>query len=192
MSPRLLLTLAALALGTAAPALAEEDAFEIDSSHTTPMFEIGHLGMSQQRGLFTDASGRITLDRAARRGSIDVVISTGSVVTASRALSNILKREDYFNADKFPAMTFRSRDLVFDGDVPVGANGQLTLLGVTRPVALKIAGFKCATHPYFRRTMCGAEVTATIKRSEFGMTAGLPVDVGDEVRIVIPVEAIRE
>jgi polyisoprenoid-binding protein YceI len=113
-------------------------------------------------------------------------------MTASRALSDILKREDYFNAEKFPAMTFRSRDLIFDGDVPVAANGQLTLLGVTRPVALKIAGFKCATHPYFRRTMCGAEVTATIKRSEFGMTTGLPVAVGDDVRIVIPVEAMRE
>ena len=113
-------------------------------------------------------------------------------MTASRVLSDILKREDYFNADKFPVMTYTSRDVVFDGDVPIGANGELTLLGVTRPVALKIAGFKCATHPYFRRTICGAEVTATIKRSEFGMTTGLPVDVGDEVRIVIPVEAMRE
>jgi len=186
------LIIAALALCVAAP-LAAQETYVIDSTHTTPMFEIGHLGgMSQQRGFFTNATGKVTLDRAGKRGSIDIAIGTGSVMTASRVLTDVLKREDYFNAEKFPVMTFTSRDLVFDGDIPVGANGELTLLGVTRPVALKITGFKCATHPYNRRTMCGAEATTTIRRSEFGMTAGIPVAAGDEVRIVIPVEAMKE
>ena len=189
---RLPLTLPVLAFGIVTSTAAAQETFVIDPTHTTPMFEVTHLGMSQQRGFFTNASGKITLDRAARRGSIDIAIGTGSVVTASRVLTDVLKREDYFNAEKFPVMSFVSRDLVFDGDVPVVANGELTLLGVTRPVALKITGFKCGTHPYNRRAMCGAEASATIKRSEFGMTAGIPVAASDEVRIVIPVEAIRE
>jgi polyisoprenoid-binding protein YceI len=192
MSPHPLLTVAALALGTAAPALAAQETYVIDPTHTTPMFEVTHLGMSQQRGFFTNASGKVTLDREARRGSIDITIGTGSVMTASKVLTDVLKREDYFNSDKFPVMSFSSRDVVFDGDVPVAANGELTLLGVTRPVALKIEGFKCGTHPYSRRPICGAGASATIRRSEFGMTSGIPVAASDEVRIVIPVEAMRE
>ena len=189
---RLWLTVPIVALGVVALPLAAQETWVIDGTHTTPMFEVAHLGMSQQRGFFTNTSGKVTLDRAARHGSIDIVIGTGSVVTASKLLTDVLKREDYLNAENFPVMTFRSSDLVFDGDVPVGANGELTLLGVTRPVALKITGFRCGTHPYFRRAMCGAEVTTTISRSQFGMTSGIPVAAGDEVRIVIPVEAMRE
>ena len=169
------------------------DVYVIDPTHTTPMFEVAHLsGMSRQFGFFTNAMGRITLDRAARSGSIEVEIGTGSVVTAVRVLTDVLKRDDYFNADKYPVMRYVARDVVFDGDVPVRANGELTLLGVTRPVTLDITEFRCGTHPYTRRAMCGARATATLRRSEYGMTAGLPAAAGDEVRIVIPVEAMQE
>jgi len=183
----------ALCLALAGGAAAAQDAYVIDGTHTTPMFEIAHLGgMSKQRGFFNDVAGRITLDRAARTGSVEVVIGTGSLVTSSRLLTDVLKRDDYFNVSQFPAMRYSASELVFEGDVPVAANGQLTLLGVTKPVPLKIADFKCRTHPYTRRPMCGAEATATIRRSEFGMTAGIPSAAGDEVRIVIPVEAQLE
>jgi polyisoprenoid-binding protein YceI len=192
MRCRLRLIFPVLALGAIAPPLAAQETYVVDSTHTTPMFEVTHLGMSQQRGFFTNTLGKVTLDRNARRGSIDIVIGTGSVITASRVLTDVLKREDYFNAEKFPVMSFSSRDLVFEGDLPVAANGELTLLGVTRPVVLKITGFKCGTHPYTRRAMCGAEATTTIRRSEFGMTSGIPTAAGDEVKIVIPVEAMRE
>jgi len=183
----------AFCLAMAGGAAAAQDAYVLDSTHTTPMFEIGHLGgMSKQRGFFNDVAGRITLDRAARTGSIEVVIGTGSLFTSSRLLTEVLKRDDYFNVSQYPAMRYTAREFVFEGDVPVAANGQLTLLGVTKPVLLKIADFKCGTHPYTRRAMCGAEATATIRRSEFGMTAGIPNAAGDEVRIVIPVEAQLE
>lgn len=169
------------------------DVYVIDPMHTTPLFEVAHLsGMSRQFGFFTNTMGRITLDRAARTGSIEVEIGTGSVVTAVRVLTDVLKRGDYLDADQHPVMRYVAHDLVFDGDVPVRANGELTLLGVTRPVPLAITEFHCGTHPYTRRAMCGARATATLRRSEFGMTAGLPAAAGDEVRIVIPVEAMKE
>lgn len=190
MPVRLLAVLAATAL--ALPAAAQE-VYVIDGTHTTPMFEITHNGgMSRQRGFFTSTSGRITLDRAARTGAIDVVIGTGSVVTGSRVLTDVLKRDDFFASERFPVMTFAAREVAFDGDVPVAARGELTLLDVKRPVTLAIADFKCGTQPFTRRPMCGAEVTATIRRSEFGMAYGVPNVAGDEVRIVIPVEAVRE
>lgn len=173
-------------------AAAAPETYVIDGTHTTPMFEVRHLGLSLQRGFFTNTIGNVTLDRAAKTGSIEVEIGTGSVVTASRVLNDVLKRDDWFNADLFPRMRYVARELVFDGDVPVAAKGELTLIGVTRPVTLAITGFRCGTHPFTRRPMCGAEATATIRRSDFGMTRDLPNLVGDEVRIVIPVEATRE
>lgn len=176
------------AIGTAAA----QDTYVIDGTHTTPMYEIRHMGMSLQRGFFTETMGTVTLDRTARTGKIDVVISTGSVITSSRILNDVLKRGDWFNSEQHPAMRYVAKDLVFEGDVPVAANGELTLRGVTRPVALRISGFHCGIHSLLRRAMCAAEATATIRRSEFGMTAGIPAVAGDEVRIVIPVEAISE
>jgi len=104
----------------------------------------------------------------------------------------VLKREDFFNTEKFPVMRFVSRDLVFDGDVPVAANGELTLLDVTRPVVLSITGFTCGAQLYTRRPMCGAEATATIRRSDFGMNYGIPRVAGYDVTIVIPAEAMQE
>lgn len=184
--------LLAAALASAAPASAAPETYVLDSTHTTPMFEVMHLSMSRQRGFFTNTIGRITLDRAAKQGAIDVEIGVGSIVTASRVLTDVLKRDDYFNAEKFPVMRFSAKEIVFDGDVPVAANGELTLLGVTRPLKLTIDSFRCGTHPYTRRQMCGAEASATFRRSEFGMTAGIPAAAGDEVRIVIPVEAFKE
>ena len=180
------------ALFLAASTVAAAQTYVIDGTHTTPMFEIRHMNMSKQRGFFTETMGTITLDRAAKTGSIDVVVSTGSVVTSSRILTDVLKRRDWFNTEQFPAMRYTAGELTFDGDVPVAANGQLTLLGVSRPVTIAIADFRCGTHLVYKRAMCSAEATATIRRSEFGMTSGLPNVAGDEVRIVIPVEATVE
>ena len=91
-------------------AVAAQQTYTIDPTHTTPLFEVRHMGMSLQRGFFTNTTGTIVLDRAARKGAIDVVIGTGSVVTGSRVLTDVLKREDFFNAEKFPVMRFVSRD----------------------------------------------------------------------------------
>ncbi len=182
----------ALVLALARAVEAAEESYTLDGSHSAPMFEISHMGMSLQRGFFTDVQGTIRIDRAARTGSIEVVVDTASVTTSSRLLTGILKRADYFDVEKYPAMRYSSREIVFEGDVPVAAKGSLTLLGVTRPVPLSISSFRCGTHPLLRRAMCAAEVTASIRRSDFGMTGGLPDAAGDEVRIVVPVEAIGE
>jgi len=180
------------ALAVASGGALAQETYVIDGSHTVPMFEIRHMGMSLQRGFFTNTLGRVTLDRGAKTGSIQVDIGTGSLLTASRVMSDVLKGVGYFNADQFPTMRYVARDVVFDGDAPVRANGELTLLGVTRPVPLAIADFHCGEQFLTHRPMCAAEATATIRRSDFGMTGGLPAAVADDVRIVIPVEALRQ
>jgi polyisoprenoid-binding protein YceI len=172
-------------------ALAEET-YVIDPVHSQPMFEVQHMGYSLQRGTFSKATGKITLDRAARKGGIDVAIDTTTVKTIDPRLDTHIRGEDFFNVAKYPSMTFKSTELSFDGDRVVGADGELTLLGVTKPVKLKVGNFVCGDHPFNKKPMCGAEVTATIKRSEWGMNYGVPKAVGDEVKIMIPVEAYRE
>lgn len=80
---------------------------------------------------------------------------------------------------------------MFDGDKVVAAEGRFTLLGVTRPLTLTVSNFRCAPHPMVKKPACGADISATLKRSEFGMTKFLPA-VSDEVRISSPVEAIKD
>jgi len=173
----------------AAPAVAQE-VYLLDAKHTAPMFEVTHIGFSQQRGLFGSTSGKVTIDRTAKKGAIDVSIATASLVMAP-SLQNLVKSDEFLNVEKFPTMTYKSADLVFDGDNLVGANGEFTMLGVTKPVALKVTSFKCAPNPFNKRPMCGGEATATLKRSDFGMKAALGA-ASDEIRIVIPFEAAKE
>ena len=173
----------------ATPAVAQE-VYVFDAKHTTPIFEVTHLGFSQQRGLFGNTTGKVSIDRTAKKGTIEVSIATASLVMAP-SLQNLVKSDEFLNVEKFPTMTYKSADLVFDGDNLVGANGEFTMLGVTRPGALKVTSFKCAPNPFNKRPMCGGEATATLKRSEFGMKAALGA-ASDEIRIVIPFEAAKE
>lgn len=182
---------AAWVLAAAAPAAAE-DTYDIDPVHSQPMFEVKHLGFSIQHGSFARATGKVTLDRGSRKGTIDVTIDTSSIKTIDPRLDVHVKGEDFFNVAKYPTMTFTSSNLIFDGDQVVGAEGEFTMLGVTKPVALKVANFVCGDHPVNRKPMCGAEVTTTIKRSQWGMNYGIPKSLGDDVKIVIPVEAYKE
>ena len=180
----------ALALTAAAPAFGET--YAIDPTHTFPGFEILHMGYSLQRGSYGGASGKVTLDRAAKKGTVDVTIDATTVDTRMPARDVHLKGEGFFDVAKYPTITFKSSDLRFDGENLVGADGELTMHGVTKPVKLTVANFKCGQSPSNReRQMCGAEITAAIKRSEWGITRGIP-GIADDVKIAIPIEAIRE
>lgn len=174
----------------AAPAFAA-DSYTVDSRHTFPMFEVNHMGFSTQRGRFNQSSGKITLDTAAKKGSVELTITTASLDMGLDKWDEHLKSEDFFNVAQFPTMHFTSDKLVFDGDKVVAAEGSFTLLGVTKPLTLTVSNFRCAPHPMNKKQTCGADITATFKRSEFGMTKYVP-GVSDEVKISTPVEAIKD
>jgi polyisoprenoid-binding protein YceI len=184
-------TLAALAVSAAfALPAAAADSYTIDASHTYPGFEINHLGFSTMRGTFDATSGSVTLDPAAKGGSIEITIDTGSIDTGHAKRDEHLKGEEFFNVAQFPSMTYKAAKLRFNGDKLAGADGELTLLGVTKPVSLTVTSFNCGVHPMNKKQVCGANATATIKRSEFGMKTYVPA-VGDEVKISIEVEAVK-
>jgi polyisoprenoid-binding protein YceI len=183
--------IAALAVLGFSGAARAADSYTLDPDHTFPRFEISHLGFSTHHGQFNKTAGKLTLDRVAKTGSVEITVDTASIGTGDPALEKHLRSDDFFNIAKFPTMTFRSRAFKFNGDVPVAAEGELTLLGVTRPLTLTISRVKCGPHPVLKKEECGAEVSGTLKRSEFGMKAYVPL-VGDEVTLHIQVEAYKD
>lgn len=185
--------LLALGLAVVAGSTAAEDVYNIDPVHSQPSYEIQHMkGMSIQHGSFGKLTGKVTLDRAAKKGTIDVTIDTSTIRSHDARLDNILKGEDYFNVAKYPTMTFKSADVKFDGDNVVGAEGELTMIGVTRPVTLTMTKFTCGENPFNKKPVCGGEATATIKRSDWGMKAGIPISSSDDVKLILPIEAYKE
>jgi polyisoprenoid-binding protein YceI len=171
--------------------LAVADSFTIDPEYTVPEFEVGHLGFTTQRGRFNRADGKIQLDIRARTGSVDFTVHTDSIDMGSRAWTVHVRSEGLFDVAHFPTMTFHSDRLLFEGGKVVGAEGRFTLLGITQPLTLTVSGFGCEANPANGRYMCAGDVSATIKRSDFGMTKYIPT-VSDEITIRVPVEAYRD
>lgn len=189
---RFKLAAAVLGLLFALPATGAPETYVSDPDHTLATFEVGHIGFSVQRGRFNKTSAKVVVDRQARTGSIEAVIDIASIDTAHQKRDDHLRSEDYFNAEKFPTMTFRAQKLRFSGEDLIGADGDLTLMGVTRPVSLEIVYFKCGAHPVNKRELCGADARTTIKRSEFGLKRGAAVALNDEVKIGIQIEAYKQ
>jgi polyisoprenoid-binding protein YceI len=172
-------------------AAAAADNYTLDPSHSFPRFEINHFGFSTHRGQFNKTAGKLALDRTAKTGAIEITVQTASIGTGDPKLEEHLRSPDFFNVEKFPTMVFKSKSVKFNGNVPASADGELTLLGVTRPITLTIANVACAQHPMLKKENCGAEVSGKLKRSDFGMTKYVPA-VGDEVTLHIQVEAVRD
>ena len=177
-------------MGLLAMSALAADNYTIDPEYSSPSFEISHLGFTTQRGQFKKVSGTVVLDRAAKSGSVNFTIHTTSIDMGSRAWSSHLEDEGLFNVKKFPTMTFTSNQLTFSGDKVVGAEGQFTMLGVTKPLKVTVTGFQCGTHPIRKKPVCTGDVTAALKRSDFGLTKYIP-EVSDEVKISVPLEAYR-
>jgi len=162
--------LAVAAGGFAAAASAAPQVYTIEPMHTYPSFKASHMGVSFWRGKFDHSSGTIVLDREGGTGRIDVSIDPSSVDFGLDALNQVAKGPQLFDVAKFPKARYESDSITFKNGVPVSANGRLTLHGVTKPVPLTIRSFKCIINPFFKKQVCGADVTAKFDRTKFGMT----------------------
>jgi polyisoprenoid-binding protein YceI len=166
--------------------------YKIDPSHTFPSFEADHMGISVWRGKFNANSGKVVVDKAAQTGTFEVDIDTASVDFGQDALNTWAAGKDFFDAAKFGAAHYKGKLTAFKKGVPTQAVGELTLRGVTRPVNLKLNLFKCIPHPMLKRELCGADAVGTIKRDEFGLTAGKDYGFKMDVALRIQVEAVAE
>jgi polyisoprenoid-binding protein YceI len=169
------------------------DTYQLDPNHTFPSFEADHLGgLSVWRGKFTKTSGTVTLDRAAKTGTVDVTIDPASIQTGNPKLDDHLRSDAFFDVTKFPAATYKGTDIKFDGDKPVEVVGTLTIHGVTKPVNLKIESFKCMQHPVLKREVCGVEASTSFDRSAFGMEFGKSYGFSMDTKLHIQSEGIKQ
>ena len=157
------------------------DSYTIDPEHSFPHFSVNHLGFSTMQGRFDKTSGKATLDIAGKKGSVELNVEAASVSTGFAKRDTHLRSPDFFNAAEFPMVTFKSTSFKYKGDKPESIEGNLTLLGVTKPVKL----------PFKRREKCGGDISTQIKRTDFGMKFGVPM-VGDDIKLVFEIEAIKD
>jgi polyisoprenoid-binding protein YceI len=181
----------ALAAATTAPAFAAPETYVVDPTHTYPRFSYSHFGYSTQLSRFNKTSGSVVLDAAAKTGAVDITIDTKSVDTGYATFDEHIQGADFLDTAQYPTATFKSTRVVFEGDKPVAVEGQLTLKGITRPVTLTVSSFQALPHPMLKKPAIGANASTTVKRSDFAMGKYAP-NVGDEVRIDIAIEAIRQ
>ncbi len=186
MPPNKLMACLALAC---APVLAA-DRYAVDPAHTYPRLEFSHMGISTWKGQFNKTSGSVTLDRAARTGSVDIRVETSSIDFGLPAMKDFAVGADWLDPLRFPEMSFKGK-VVFDGAKPAAIDGQLTLRGVTKPLRLRLVNFGCLEHPMLKREVCGADAEGELNRADFGMTLYSEGEAG-KVRLTIQVEAIRE
>lgn len=185
------LCVSAALLALSAGAEAAPVTYTIDPTHTFPVFEINHLGLSTFRGRFNDTRGTVILDTEKKTGQVEVSIQVDSVDSGVAKLDEHLRGSDFFDAAKYPTIEFKGNDFRFEGEKLVSVKGDLSMRGVTKPVTLEVEQFTCKTHPLRGVWTCGADLRTRIQRSDWGVSAYIPA-VADTVELKIEVEAAVE
>lgn len=172
---------------------AKVDKYTIDPSHTYPSFQAPHIGgISFWRGKIDRSSGTVTLDRAARTGTVDITMDMSSIDFGHEKMNTHAKSADLFDVEKYPTATFKASKITFAGDAPSEVPGELTLHGVTKPLTLKINSFKCIQHPMLKKEVCGADASAEFDRGDYGVSYGIPMTGSGKVSLAIQVEALKD
>lgn len=180
-----------LAASLVPPALAAPETFVLDTTHSYPRFSYSHFGYSTQLSRFNKTTGKVVFDKAAKTGSVDIVIDMKSVDTGYSTFDEHIQGEDFLDTAKHPTASFKSTKVNFNGDTPATVEGNLTIKGITKPVTLTVSSFQAMAHPMLKKDAIGANAYTIVKRSDFNAGKYAP-HVGDDVRIDIAVEAIKE
>jgi len=178
---------------------AAADSWVFDRQNTEVRFSWDHLGLSRQSGRFLEMRGQLDFTPTdPEAGSIDVTIRASSLWTGVRDLDDILKSPDYFDTARFPEIRFKSTGVRRIDDKTGELAGDLTLLGVTRPVTLTVRWNYTGEYPlaainpiYQNKWVSGFSAETRILRSEWGLKRALPL-ISDEVRISIEAEFLRQ
>lgn len=158
--------------------------YKVDGGHTQVLFTVNHLGFSDYTGQFTQPTGTLVLDpKNAAKDKVEIVFPIDKVSTTVVALDEHLKKPEFFDAAKYPEGRFVSTKVTVSGKSATIA-GDLTLKGVTKPVVLAVRFVGAGANFMNKKTNVGFAATTTIKRSDFGISYGIPL-VSDEVKLVI-------
>lgn len=180
-----------ISLWVVGPTALAGERYDFDKVHTQILFFVDHLGFSKSQGEFHDYSGRFIFDPDDwRDAEVDIRIRTASLDMDDQRWDERLRGKDFFAVDQYPEMRFRSLKVERLGERDGRIQGELSLLGVTRPLSIDFHFNKAAVHPLSRQFVAGFSARASLKRSDFGMKYGLGI-IGDEVEIRLEVEGIR-
>jgi polyisoprenoid-binding protein YceI len=170
--------------GAADPARVAAGTYKLDAAHTQVNWQVNHFGFNDYFGLFGDITGTLNIDPAnPTAAKVDVTIPIASVATSSAGLTDHLKKPDFFDLAKHATARFVSTSVTVDGNKAKIA-GDLTMLGVTKPVVLDAAFEGAGNNPFNKKATVGFHAKTTIKRSDWGMSKYVPM-VGDEVKLRI-------
>lgn len=192
MKKYLIVAAGALAASLSFSAFAGVSKYQLDPEHTYPSFEADHIGgLSVWRGKFDKSQGTVTLDRAAKTGTVEVATDIASIHTGSTKLDQSLQSDQFFDASKFPAATYKGT-IKFAGDKPAAVVGNLTMHGVTKPLTLTIDSFKCMPHPMLKREVCGVDAVGEFDRGDFGVDFGKAYGFSMKTKLLISAEALKQ
>jgi polyisoprenoid-binding protein YceI len=181
----------AVALAMTGSVVAAPVTYEIDPNHTIASFEADHMGgLSVRRGRFnTTTSGKITLDREGRTGTVDITIDAASIDFGLPKLEDHVRSPEMLDVAKYPTITYQGKLTSFENGAPTKLEGMLTMHGVTKPLTLDIDQFLCKQHPMKNVEVCGADAVGTLNRGDYGIDYGLKMGFKPEVKIEVQVEA---
>jgi polyisoprenoid-binding protein YceI len=172
--------------------------YDIDPAHTSAQFKVRHLMISHVKGEFTKVSGSAAFDPVNPDASfVEVTIDATSISTREPQRDEHLKSADFLDVARFPTITFRSTSVVPSGKDSYEVTGNLTIHGVTQPVALDVEGMTPEAKDPWGFLRRGATATTTIERKDFGLVWNAALEtggvmVGDDVHITIDVELMRK
>ena len=169
--------------------IAKPVSYTIDPTHTATVFTWNHFGFSTPSANFSDIQGEIKVDNdKPEKSSVHVIIPLSSLNTNVKALDEHLKAADFFDAAKYPTITFKSTKVETKDKKHFKITGDLTVKNVTKPVVLDAVLNKQAEHPMTKQQAIGFNATTSFDRSAFGVGAYVP-NVGDKITVNITTEA---
>jgi polyisoprenoid-binding protein YceI len=171
--------------------------WDIDPAHSVAEFKVRHMMISNVKGQFSGIKGRLTLDDTDVTNSrIEASIEAASVSTRQPERDAHLKSADFFDAEKFPALTFLSSHITRGKDGELKVTGELTIHGVTRTVVFGAEAPSAPARDPYGSLRVGLSATAKISRKDFGLTWNAALEtggvlVGDEVAITLDVQFVK-
>ena len=182
-------TLFVLLLAVCTPVSAAD--YKLEPVHTQILFFCDHLGFSKSQGEFLKFNGQFTFDpEDPQSSSVEVSIDANSIDMDNDKWNDHMRNEDFFNVEKFPTIQFKSTQVEVQTKQLAKVHGDLTILGQTHPVVLDVKYNKSGVHPFSGNYVSGFSATTNVKRSQFGMTYGLPA-LGDDIEIRLEIEGER-
>jgi polyisoprenoid-binding protein YceI len=176
------------ALAMAATAAAQAGTWQIDPNHTAAQFSVKHLGVSTVRGAFTKVTGTAKHDPAdPSKDSLEATIDANSVDTRVEMRDKDLRSPNFLDVQKYPTITFHSKQVKVVGPGKLQFAGDLTIHGVTKEVVLDVDGPSAPIKDPWGNQRIGTSASTTITRQDFGVN-GAPGVVGDEITITIDTE----